>query len=73
MIAALHYFQDLLGRAPDYAINEPVLIGDAPRPPSGKRTLERLGLAKSLEWVASNVFDQSVYLDDDVKIVQLPV
>src|SRR5580693_7319280 len=37
-----------------------MLVGDAPRPPSRKRSLERFRLANSFERAASNVVDEGV-------------
>src|SRR3984893_15115992 len=53
---------------------KPMLSGDAKRPPSFERVLERLGFPEPLEWIVHpNVINQRVDCDYQLGISPLPV
>ena len=54
MIAAGGYLELLRGAFAGHAIDQSVLSGYAPRPPSFERVLERLGFAEPLKWNEEN-------------------
>jgi hypothetical protein len=52
MIAALRYFQKSITRLARYAIDQAVFLGDAARPPAGKRKFQCFRLAEPAERTA---------------------
>ena len=52
MIATGRYFKLLRRAFAGHAIDKPMPSGDATRPPSFERVLERLGFAETLEWIS---------------------
>jgi hypothetical protein len=39
-------------------VNQPVFLGDPPRPTAHEQVTERLGLAGALEWITHHRFDE---------------
>jgi hypothetical protein len=74
MIAAGGYLELLRGAFAGHAIDQSVLSGYAPRPPSFERVLERLGLAETPERIVHpNVVDQDIDRCNDFGIIPLPM
>jgi hypothetical protein len=57
MIATLRNFQDLFIRLSANPINKPMFIGDAPRPPSGKRAFEWFRFTETLMWASPDILN----------------
>ena len=61
MVAAGYHFDPLIDAAPaSDTIDQPMLAGNAARPPAGEVALQRFWLAETGEWSAACIFDQFV-------------
>src|SRR5271166_4434438 len=74
MISARSNLDPLIGAAPaGNAVDQPVLAGDAARPPPCKISLQRLRLAEAAKGPAARILDQFVDPAQRVRVVSEPV
>ena len=74
VVSAGHDFDALINAAfPGDAIDEPMLTGDATRPPPGEIAIQWLRLAEAGEWPSPRILDQFIEPAKRVRIVSEPV
>jgi hypothetical protein len=62
---ALEDFYNLLTLLSGHAVNQSMLVRDAPRPPAGKAFLKCSGLPSPLNGIASDIFQQIIDLHEN--------
>src|SRR5687768_11837629 len=72
-VTALGDFQRLCLALSDDAVDEPLLLVDPPRPPSGVMSGERLRLAGTPQWLAHAFGDEGIHAGVLPGIRRLPV
>jgi hypothetical protein len=74
VVAAGGDFDPLIGTAlSGDAINQAMIAGDTPGPPTGKITFERFGFAKANERPAEGVFNQVIELPENGLVLSKPM